>query len=241
MTSTPPPRPAPVPPLRWFVTGASGGLGRELVRTALDAGDRVVATARRPAALRDLLDAYPGRLTVVPLDLTVPAEVTETLARVLAAGRIDVVVNNAGYSIVGATEEMTDAQVEHLLAILLRAPIQVTRAVLAPMREQGGGRIIQISSVGGQITTPASSAYHAGKWGLEGFTEALAKEVAEFGIYPTIVEPGGMRTNFAANIQTTAPSPAYARGAVGTFRAWLTSAGPEVFTWSRRALKGPLS
>jgi NAD(P)-dependent dehydrogenase (short-subunit alcohol dehydrogenase family) len=236
MTSTPPPHPAPVPPLRWFVTGASGGLGRELVGTALDAGDRVVATARRPETLHDLLDAHPDRLTVVHLDLTVPDEITETLTRALAAGRIDVVVNNAGYSVVGATEEMTDAQVEHQLAILLRAPIQVTRAVLAPMREQGGGRIIQISSVGGQITTPASSAYHAGKWGLEGFTEALAKEVAEFGIYPTIVEPGGMRTNFAANIQTTAPSPAYERGAVGTFRAFITSAGPEVFTGDPRKL-----
>jgi NAD(P)-dependent dehydrogenase (short-subunit alcohol dehydrogenase family) len=97
------------------------------------------------------------------------------------------------------------------------------------MRRQGGGRIIQISSVGGQITTAGSSAYHAGKWGLEGFTEALAREVAEFGIHPTIVEPGGMRTNFATNIQIATPIDAYERGTVGTFRRWIRSAGPEVF------------
>ena len=229
---TPPaPRPAPAPPLRWFITGASGGLGRELVQTALDAGDSVIATVRRSDTLRGLAEAYPELLTVEQLDLTDASAVNQTVSRVTATpGRIDVVVNNAGYSIVGATEEMTDAQLDHQLAILLRAPIQITRAFLAPMREQGGGRIIQLSSVGGQITTPASSAYHAGKWGLEGFTEALAQEVAEFGIYPTIVEPGAMRTNFAANIQTTTPTPAYEHGAVATFRQWVTTAGPEVYT-----------
>ena len=201
------------------------------MRAALDAGDTVIATARRSDALRELTDAYPGRLHVERLDLTDPADVAATVARVLATHeRIDVVVNNAGYSVVGASEEMTETQLEQQLAILLHAPIQITRAFLAPMRHQGGGRIIQISSVGGQITTAGSSAYHAGKWGLEGFTEALAQEVAEFGIHPTIVEPGGMRTNFAANIQTTTPISAYEHGAVGTFRQWITSAGSEVYT-----------
>jgi NAD(P)-dependent dehydrogenase (short-subunit alcohol dehydrogenase family) len=234
MTSTtstgPTHRQPPTPPLRWFLTGASGGLGRELVRAALAAGDSVIATARRPEALLDLTDTHPDRLVVEPLDLADPADITATLTRVLSThGRVDVVVNNAGYSVVGATEEMTQSQLDHQLAILLHAPIQITRAFLTPMREQGGGRIIQISSVGGQITTAGSSAYHAGKWGLEGFTEALAQEVAEFGIYPTIVEPGGMRTNFAANIQTTTPIDAYQQGAVGTFRRWITTAGPEVY------------
>jgi NAD(P)-dependent dehydrogenase (short-subunit alcohol dehydrogenase family) len=216
--------------LQWFITGASGGLGRELVRAALAAGDSVIAAARRPDALRDLTDAHPDRLVLEPLDVTDLADVTATVTRVLSTrDRIDVVVNNAGYSVVGATEEMTQSQLDHQLAILLHAPIQITRAFLAPMRQQGGGRIIQISSVGGQVTTPGSSAYHAGKWGLEGFTEALAQEVAEFSIYPTIVEPGGMRTNFAANIQTTTPIGAYERGVVGTFRRRITTAGPEVF------------
>jgi NAD(P)-dependent dehydrogenase (short-subunit alcohol dehydrogenase family) len=235
MTSTEPTQSAdphaPVPPLRWFITGASGGLGRELARVALDAGDTVIATARHPEALRELTDAHPDRLHVMRLDVTDAVQVAEGVARVLATrGRIDVLVNNAGYSVVGATEEMTEQQLRDQLAILLHAPIGITRAFLPSMREQGGGRIIQISSVGGQIATQASSAYHAGKWGLEGFTEALAQEVAEFGIYPTIVEPGGMRTNFAANMEFTSPIGAYEPGAVGTFRRWIASAGPEVYT-----------
>jgi NAD(P)-dependent dehydrogenase (short-subunit alcohol dehydrogenase family) len=234
MTSTTPTRPnppsAPSPPLRWFITGASGGLGRELVRAALDAGDEVIASARHAHTLSELTVTHPDRLHIERLDITDPDAVTATIARVLAThGRIDVVVNNAGYSVVGASEEMTDAQLHHQLAILLYAPIQITRAFLTPMRRQGGGRIIQISSVGGQITTPGSSAYHAGKWGLEGYTDGLAKEVAEFGIYPTIVEPGGMRTNFATNIQTTTPIDAYENGTVGAFRRQITSAGPEVY------------
>jgi len=217
--------------LRWFVTGASGGLGRALVQEALEAGDTVVATVRRPDALRELTDAHPGRLHVELLDVTESAAVAATVSRVLAEqGHIDVVVNNAGYTIVGAAEELTDAELDHQLATLLYAPIQITRAFLGPMRERGTGRIIQISSLGGQVAFPANSAYHAGKWGLEGFTEAVAQEVAEFGIRLTIVEPGGMGTNFGVNMRTAAVNDAYERGSVGEFRRWLTTAGSDVFS-----------
>jgi len=234
MTSTPDARSehtsSPRPPQRWFITGASGGLGRALVQEALEAGDTVVATVRRPDALRELTDAHPGRLHVERLDVTDRAAVTATVSRVLAEhGHIDVVVNNAGYTIVGAAEELTDAELEHQLATLLYAPMQITRAFLGPMRERGAGRIIQISSLGGQVAFPASSAYHAGKWGLEGFTEAVAQEVAEFGVRLTIVEPGGMGTDFGANMRTAAANDAYERGSVGEFRRWLTSAGSDVF------------
>ena len=110
---------------------------------------------------------------------------------------------------------MTDAQVQQQITLNLLAPIQITRAFLKPMREQGGGRIIQISSVGGQIATPVSSPYHAAKWGLEGFTEGVSQEVAAFGIYCTIVEPGGVRTGFQSNLQWTTETPPYRDTTVG--------------------------
>ena len=234
MTSTPDARSehtsALSPPLRWFITGASGGLGRALVQEALEAGDTVVATVRRPDALRELTEAHPDRLHVELLDVTDSAAVATTVGRVLAEhGHIDVVVNNAGYTIVGAAEELTDAELDHQLATLLHAPLQITRAFLGPMREHGVGRIIQVSSLGGQVSFPASSAYHAGKWGLEGFTEAVAQEVAEFGVRLTIVEPGGMGTDFGVNMRTAAAIGAYERGSVGEFRRWLTTAGSDVF------------
>lgn len=145
----------PQPPTRrcaGSLLALQGALGRELLGVALEAGDSVIATLRHPGALRDLADTYPDRLDPRPLDVTDQAGVATTISQVLATyKRIDVVVNNAGYSVVGATEEMTDAQIDHQLAILLRAPIQITRAFLAPMRQEGGGRIIQISSVGGQL------------------------------------------------------------------------------------------
>lgn len=138
----------------WFITGASSGLGRSLTELALSEGDAVIAAVRRPDALRGLASAYPGRLAVEELDVTSSQDVGRVVTRCLARGRIDVVVNNAGGGLVGATEEMTDADVQQQTALNLLAPIQVTRAFLRPMREQGGGRIIQISSVGGQVATP---------------------------------------------------------------------------------------
>lgn len=207
----------------WFVTGASGGLGRHLVEHALRHGDRVTATVRRAAALDDLRESYGDRLRVEVLDLSRPADVDEVVARVIRAGQadgspVDIVVNNAGYAVVGAVEEMTIEQIEDQLAVLLRSPMLITRAFLAPMREQGGGRIIQLSSMGGQVGIPTHSAYHAGKWGLEGFTESVGREVADFDVRLTIVEPGGMRTNFASALRFTDESPAYRDNAVGQTR-----------------------
>ena len=131
----------------WFITGASGGLGRHLVVLALAEGDAVVATVRRPHTLSELSTTYGERLMVEQLDVTDREQVKRVIARCLARGRIDIVVNNAGGGLIGATEEMTDAQVQAQIALNLLAPIQITCAFLKPMREQGGGRIIQISAV----------------------------------------------------------------------------------------------
>jgi NAD(P)-dependent dehydrogenase (short-subunit alcohol dehydrogenase family) len=211
------------PVRHWFITGASGGLGRQLTEHALGQGDRVTATVRRPAALDDLRAEYGDRLAVEILDVTRPADIDAVTGRVIAAGPVDIVVNNAGYSVMGATEEMTHEQVEHQLETLLHAPIRITRAFLKPMREQGGGRIIQISSMGGQMGAPISSAYHAGKWGLEGFTEGVSLEVAGFGIRFTIVEPGGTSTGFLSALNYTTETDAYRDTPVGEMRRWLLS------------------
>lgn len=213
----------------WFITGASSGLGRKLAELALSAGDRVTATVRRPEVLRDLASASSGRLILEQLDVTSSQDVARVIARCLARGRIDVVVNNAGGGLVGATEEMSDADVQQQLALNLLAPIQITRAFLKPMREQGGGRIIQISSVGGQMATPVSSPYHAAKWGLEGFSEGVSQEVAEFGIHLTIVEPGGMRSGFQANLRWTTETPAYKDAIVGKVRQQIATLDDSVF------------
>ncbi|SEO87743.1 SDR family oxidoreductase [Amycolatopsis saalfeldensis] len=205
----------------WFITGASGGLGRQLTGHALRQGDRVTATVRRPTALDELRAEYGDRLAVEILDVTHPADIDAVTGRVLAAGPVDVVVNNAGYSVVGATEEMTHEQVGHQLETLLHAPIRITRAFLKPMREQGGGRIIQISSMGGQMGAPIGSAYHAGKWGLEGFTEGVSREVAGFGIHFTLVEPGGTSTGFLSGLNYTTETDVYRDSPVGEMRRWL--------------------
>lgn len=215
------------PVRHWFVTGASGGLGRHLVDHALRHGDRVTATARRRAALDDLAEAHGDRLTVETLDLTRPADVAAVVERTLRAGPVDIVVNNAGYAVVGAAEEMSVEQIRDQLEVLLLAPMLITRAFLRPMRDQGGGRIIQISSMGGQIAVPTHSAYHAGKWGLEGFSESVGREVADFDVHVTIVEPGGTRTGFASALQYTEETAAYRDNAVGRMRRQLAATGDD--------------
>ena len=143
------------------------------------------------------------------------------MQRTLRDGTLDVVVNNAGYAVVGAAEEMSSEQVRDQVEVLLLAPMAITRAVLPSMRAHGGGRIIQISSMGGQIAAPTHSAYHAGKWGLEGFTESVSREVADFGIHLTIAEPGSTRTGFGAALQFTAETEPYRENAVGQMRRYL--------------------
>jgi NAD(P)-dependent dehydrogenase (short-subunit alcohol dehydrogenase family) len=181
----------------WFITGISSGFGRQMTEQLLGRGDRVAGTVRRLDSVDDLRETYGDRLWTAHLDVTDTAEVTAVVDRAFdELGEIDVVVNNAGYGLFGAAEEVTDDQIEHVIATNLVGSIQVARAALPHLRAQSGGRIIQLSTVGGQTASAGGSLYMAGKWGIEGFMDALAQEVAGFGIGVTIVEPGGARTDF---------------------------------------------
>jgi len=181
----------------WFITGISSGFGRGMAETLLAAGDRVAGTLRDLSAADDLKSQYPDQLWLAALDLTQTGAITPTVDDAWAAmERIDVVVSNAGYGLLGAAEEVTDAQIRHQIDTNLLGSIQLVRAALPHMRAQGGGRILQISSLGGQVAIPGGSLYHATKWGIEGFLETVAQEVAVFGIGCTIVEPGSARTGF---------------------------------------------
>jgi NAD(P)-dependent dehydrogenase (short-subunit alcohol dehydrogenase family) len=181
----------------WFITGVSSGFGRELTRQLLERGDRVVGTVRDIARVADLGQQYPETFRAAKLDVTDTAALRTIVDRSFAQlGRIDVIISNAGYGLFGAAEEVSDAQVEQIVATNLLAPIQLIRAALPHLRAQGGGRIIQISSYAGHVALPGISMYHATKWGIEGFVESVAQEVAAFGIGMTLIEPGGARTEF---------------------------------------------
>ncbi|MGO9773783.1 MAG: SDR family oxidoreductase, partial [Roseiarcus sp.] len=181
----------------WFITGVSSGFGRQLTDQLLERGDRVVGTVRDTGKVADLLERYPQAFHAELLDVTDTAAIREVVEHSFAElGRIDVIVSNAGYGLFGAAEELSDEQIDHMIATNLVGSIQLIRAVLPHLRAQGGGRIIQISTYGGQVAFPGNSMYHATKWGIEGFAESVAQEVAPFGIGMTIVEPGGARTEF---------------------------------------------
>ena len=181
----------------WFITGVSSGFGRQLASQLLEHGDRVAGTVRDTGKVADLLDGYPETFRASVLDVTDTAAIREVVERAFAElGRIDVVVSNAGYGLFGAAEELSDQQIDHIIATNLVGSIQLIRAVLPRLRAQGGGRIIQISTYGGQVAFAGNSLYHATKWGIEGFVESVAQEVSSFGIGVTIVEPGGARTEF---------------------------------------------
>jgi len=195
----------------WLITGVSSGFGRELTKQVLERGERVVGTARRLDAVADLVERYPDRFHPELLDVTDTAAIRDVVDRSFAElGHIDVIVSNAGYGLFGAAEELSDEQIEHIIATNLVGSIQLIRAVLPHLRAQGGGRIIQISSYGGQVAFPGNSLYHATKWGIEGFVESVAQEVAPFGIGMTLVEPGGARTEFRyGSAQIAAKIPDY--------------------------------
>jgi NAD(P)-dependent dehydrogenase (short-subunit alcohol dehydrogenase family) len=181
----------------WLITGVSSGFGRQLTDQLLKRGDCVVGTVRSVGKVADLIERYPKTFRGEVLDVTDVAAIREVVERSFAQLQsIDVVVSNAGYGLFGAAEEFSDQQINDIVATNLVGPIQLIRAVLPHLRAQGGGRIIQISSYGGQVAFPGNSMYHATKWGIEGFVEAVAQEVASFGIGMTIVEPGGARTEF---------------------------------------------
>ncbi len=190
----------------WFITGSSRGLGRSLTEAVLASGDGVAAAARNPAQLNDLLAKYPSQLYPVKLDVTDYASIPGVVKNIVTRfGRIDVLVNNAGFGITGAAEAFTDEQVRSQLETNLYAPIQITRIVLPYMRAQGAGHIIEVSSIGGRIGNAGVSIYQAAKFGLSGFSESLAKEVAPLGIKVTCVEPGGFRTDWAGASMSFAP------------------------------------
>ncbi len=195
----------------WFITGVSSGFGRELTRQLLARGDRVVGTVRDTVKVADLREQYPETLRAEELDVTDTAAIRTVIERSFAQlGRIEVIISNAGYGLFGAAEELSDAQIEQIVATNLLGPIQLIRAVLPHLRAQGGGRIIQISSYGGQVAFPGISMYHATKWGIEGFVESVAQEVAAFGIGMTLIEPGGARTEFRyGSAQVAALMPIY--------------------------------
>jgi NAD(P)-dependent dehydrogenase (short-subunit alcohol dehydrogenase family) len=186
-----------MPQRTWLITGVSSGFGRELTDQLLKRGDRVIGTVRDTGKVTDLIARYPQAFHAAVLEMTDPAAIRTVVKRSFAQrGRIDVIISNAGYGLFGAAEELTDEQVEDIVAANLVGPIHFIRAALPHLRAQGGGRVIQISSYGGQVAFAGNSLYHATKWGIEGFVESVAQEVASFGIGMTIVEPGGARTEF---------------------------------------------
>jgi NAD(P)-dependent dehydrogenase (short-subunit alcohol dehydrogenase family) len=196
----------------WFITGTSRGIGRAFAESALERGDKVAATARNVAALEELVAEY-GDQAVLPLALDV-TDKAAIAAAVAAAhekfGRLDVVVNNAGYGLFGMVEEVTEQQVRDQLETNFFGAFWVTQAVLPILRAQGSGHIVQVSSVGGVAAFPSLGAYQASKWALEGFSDSLSQEVADLGIKVTIVEPGGFSTDWAGSSAAQAElNPAY--------------------------------
>ena len=212
-------------PRVWLVTGASSGFGRAITEAAVAAGDVVVAAARNTGRLDELVAAHPDQVEAVALDVTDtaggPAVVDDVVARY---GRLDVLVNNAGHTQVGAAEETTERELRDLFEVHFHGPVALTVAALPHFRRQGGGAVVQLSSVGGQVTAPGFSAYCATKFALEGWSETLATEVAPFGVTVLIVEPGAFRTGLftpgAAHLSTEMPE--YA-ATVGPTRAYVTS------------------
>ncbi len=182
----------------WFVTGASSGFGRAFCEHALERGYNVVATARRLAPLQALVARAPQRVLALRLDVTRPEEATGAIQSAVAHfGRLDVLINNAGYGVVGAFEETPDAELRAQMETNFFGAMNVTRAALPVLRAQRSGAIVNISSMGGQLSFAGFSVYSASKFALEGVSEALAQEVAPFGIKVLILEPGQFRTNLA--------------------------------------------
>lgn len=180
----------------WLITGVSSGFGRAMTTQLLESGNTVIGTVRNTKKVQDLIDKYPERFICEILDVTDVSAIHELVNRIGAEHQIDVLVNNAGYGLFGAAEELSDEDVEKILATDLTGSIQMIRSVLPFMRKQNHGQIIQISSYGGQVAFAGNSMYHAAKFGIEGFCESVAQEVAQFNIGITIVEPGGARTEF---------------------------------------------
>jgi NAD(P)-dependent dehydrogenase (short-subunit alcohol dehydrogenase family) len=190
----------------WLVTGSASGLGRNIAEAVLASGARLVATAREPQRLDDLVKKYGDRVRTASLDVAdEEAAKSAVRAAVEAFGRLDVVVNNAGYGDIAPFEQLSPERFKALIDTNFYGVVFVTRAALPIMRKQRSGCILQISSVGGRIGVPGNTPYHAAKWAVGGFTESLAKEVAPFGVKVCALEPGGMRTNWGARANQDTP------------------------------------
>jgi NADP-dependent 3-hydroxy acid dehydrogenase YdfG len=203
----------------WFITGASSGLGRALTEKLLQQGNQVAATVRKEGALDALKQQYGDQLWIALLDVTHTDAIRQTIDRAVAdLGRLDVVVNSAGYALFCAAEEAEDEQIQQVFDTNIMGSIQVIRAALPHLRKQGGGHILQLSSAGGQTTYPNFSYYHTTKWAIEGFCDTLAKEVAPFHIDVTIVEPGAHHTSFESAMVTAPGMDVYENTPAGDTR-----------------------
>jgi NAD(P)-dependent dehydrogenase (short-subunit alcohol dehydrogenase family) len=181
----------------WLVTGSASGLGREIADAVLASGDRLLATARDSRQLNDLVERYGEQVCTAPLDVADEAAAKAAVAKVIDIfGRLDVLVNNAGYGDTAPFEQVSSERFRALIETNFFGVVSMTRAAIPTMRQQKSGCILQISSVGGRLATPGSASYHAAKWAVGGFTEAVALEVASFGVRVCALEPGGMRTNW---------------------------------------------
>lgn len=185
---------------RWLITGSSRGLGRALSQAILEAGHRLVATAREPAQLADLAERYGDAIRTVALDVTDPVAAKAAVRTAVDSfGGLDVLVNNAGYGNVNSVEDTELDDFRRQIETNLFGTIILTKAAIPIMREQRSGHIIQFSSVGGRVGAPGRAPYSAAKWGIEGFSEVLAREMALIGVKVTVIEPGGFRTDFAGS------------------------------------------
>lgn len=194
----------------WFITGASRGFGRQWTEAALNRGDSVVATARDTTKLDDLVATHGDRVLTLPLDVTDRAAAFDAVAKAHARfGRLDVIVNNAGYGLLGTVEELSQDNLCGIIETNLFGAVWVTQAALPFLREQGSGHILHVSSIGGITAYPNVGGYNASKWALEGITQALAAEVAPFGIKVTLIEPDSFATGFGATATFATPHPAY--------------------------------
>ncbi|MFD3532741.1 oxidoreductase [Streptomyces sp. NPDC058664] len=210
----------------WLITGANSGFGRAFTEAAVTAGDVVVAAARRIGTLDDLVAAHPDQVEAVALDVTDTAAIDAVVRDVVARhGRIDVLVNNAGRTHVGSVEETDDAELRSLFDVHVFGPAALTRAVLPHMRARRSGAIVQLSSVGGQMSMAGFGAYSATKFALEGMSEALAAEVKPLGIDVLIVEPGAFRTSLFGNHSLSADGIADYAETVGATRAFVETGG----------------
>lgn len=190
----------------WLVTGSASGLGREIAEAVLTSGDRLLATARDPQRLNDLVERYGKQVSIAPLDVADEAAAKAAVAKAVDVfGRLDVLVNNAGYGDTAPFEQVSSERFRALIETNFFGVVSTTRAAIPIMRTQKSGCILQISSVGGRLATPGNAAYHAAKWAIGGFTEAIAQEVAAFGVKVCALEPGGMRTNWGNRAHADVP------------------------------------